>query len=289
MNNYTNNFIIVNNQLTKKNNIKFNLEDRAVRFSDGFFETMRSIGAKIINIDNHILRIKKAWKILNFDNSPPVEQIVPAFERLCKSNKSFSANRIRLTFYRANGSYYLPDNNSINWYLEILPLENKFFELNKDGLKVDIYEENPKIIHPFFSIKNNFVQFYSIAALWAKKNHLDDALLINEHSNIVEATASNIFIVNNNQLITTPLSSGCVEGTCRQLILAIAQKNNYPFIEKNITKNDLLEADEIFLTNAIKGIQWVQSYKHRRYFNKWSKQLVADLNQYLKDIEKTIL
>lgn len=282
------NFIIVNNQLTRRSDIKFSLDDRAVRFSDGFFETMRSLGTKIFNFENHILRIKKAWKILNFDDNPPLEQILPALERLCKSNKSFLANRVRLTFYRSSGTYYLPENNSVNWYLEIFPLEHKFFELNKTGFEIDIYEEIPKIIHPFLTIKNNFVQFYTLATLWAKKNNLDDALLINEHSNIVEATSSNIFIVKNNQLITTPLSSGCVEGTCRQLILAIAQKNNYPFIEKNITKNDLLEADEIFLTNAIKGIQWVQSFKHRRYFNKWSKQLTADLNHYLEKLEEFI-
>jgi branched-chain amino acid aminotransferase len=122
---------------------------------------------------------------------------------------------------------------------------------------------------------------YVLAAEWAKSRFLDDALLINEKGNICEATSSNIFWVKNSVVYTPPLSEACLPGIMREVLIEIMQKNNIHIDEKTCSEADLLEADELFLSNAIYGIKWIVAFKNKRYFTNTAKKLVNLLNQYV--------
>ena len=115
--------------------------------------------------------------------------------------------------------------------------------------------------------------------LKAKEQGVDDLLILNDKLGIIESTSSNLFIVSNGVLYTAGIDLGCLGGTMRMQIINLAIKHNIKVYECNISPQNLLAADEVFLTNAIKGIVWVASYRTKEYGNKISKQLVQYLNE----------
>jgi branched-chain amino acid aminotransferase len=110
---------------------------------------------------------------------------------------------------------------------------------------------------------------------------LDDALIQNHLSNIVESSHSNLFLVSNRVLYTPGLDSGPVGGVMRASVINAALRNGYKVYECNITPQEMLRADEMFLTNTIRGIQWVASYKSKRYFHETAKELTQIMNDLL--------
>ena len=127
-----------------------------------------------------------------------------------------------------------------------------------------------------FKIKNGII--YVLASIAAKEKNLDDLLITNSSGGILEGTSSNLFVVSNGVLYTPGLEEGCLAGTMRMQIINLALENGIKVYECNILPQNLLVADEIFLTNAIQGITWVSGYRTKRYFNTISKQLVELLN-----------
>ena len=124
---------------------------------------------------------------------------------------------------------------------------------------------------------------YILASIKAAESGLDDLLISNEKGGILESSSSNLFVVSNGVLYTPGLDEGCLAGTMRMLIINLALKNGIKVYECNILPQNLLAADEIFLTNAIKGITWVSGYRTKRYFNNMSKKMTAILNEYWDD------
>ena len=88
-----------------------------------------------------------------------------------------------------------------------------------------------------------------LAMIYAKNMNVDNAILYNTDNNIVQAANGNIFFVISHKTYTPPISEGCVCGTMRQFLL-----NNENITEKVIIENDIKNADEIFISNAIKGV-----------------------------------
>jgi branched-chain amino acid aminotransferase len=102
---------------------------------------------------------------------------------------------------------------------------------------------------------------------------------VNDKTHLIETISSNIFAVKNGVLYTPPVSDGCVNGVMRKKIIEIAAANRIAVYENPIMQSVLLSSDELFLTNTIKGIQWVVAYKQKRYFNNMSKKLLEKLNE----------
>jgi branched-subunit amino acid aminotransferase/4-amino-4-deoxychorismate lyase len=111
---------------------------------------------------------------------------------------------------------------------------------------------------------------------------LDECLLINENGTICEAISSNVFVVKNGTLFTSPLSEGCVAGVMRKQIMHLANENRILTFESPLTMYTLLNGDEVFLTNSIQGIQWVGQYKDRFYTNKLSQFFYEKLMELIR-------
>ena len=118
-----------------------------------------------------------------------------------------------------------------------------------------------------------------MSKLTAKEKNIDDLLIQNNKLGIIEGSSSNLFIVSNGVLYTPSLDLGCLGGTMRMQIINLAIANNIKVYECNITPQNLLVADEVFLTNAVSGVIWVGSYRTKRYFNSMAKQFINLLNE----------
>ena len=92
---------------------------------------------------------------------------------------------------------------------------------------------------------------------------MNDALLTNSNGNITEASGSNVFWIKNNTLLTPPVSSGCLSGITRGMILELAIAMNLPATQKNINPAVLGDSESIFLTNSVREIQPVTQVDDR--------------------------
>ena len=108
-------------------------------------------------------------------------------------------------------------------------------------------------------------------------------MLINEEKNVVEATNGNVFMLVANQLITPPISEGCLNGIMRkQIILLAKQLGTVEVIEKEISPFDLQKADELFITNVILGIQPITKYRKKEFKVSFSVELLRKLNDLIE-------
>lgn len=189
--------------------------------------------------------------------------------------------RVRVTFFRDGGGRYTPTSNDVWWVAEAESIDANEFQLNEEGLVVDIYPEMKKTRTPLANFKNLAAQIYVHSGIWAREQELSEALISNERNHIIESTKSNLFLVSNRVLYTPGLDGGPVGGIMRAAVIQVALSHGYKVYECDLTPQELLRADEMFLTNAIRGIQWVTAYRTKRYFSSTAKELVELLNQAL--------
>ena len=131
--------------------------------------------------------------------------------------------------------------------------------------------------------KNIHSQIYIQGAIYAQEKNIGDVLILNSDNNIIEATSSNVFLVSGGELYTPKLSSGPVGGVMRATVINLAIEMGIKVFECNLTPQELLKADEVFLTNAVQGIKWVSSYRTKRYFNKTACKLLDAFNASISE------
>jgi branched-subunit amino acid aminotransferase/4-amino-4-deoxychorismate lyase len=259
-----------------------NAGNRGHVYGDGVFESVRIMNGVPLNLENHIRRMLEGAKAIKM--RPPSFFNTAFFEErileLCARSEIKEGGRCRISLDRVTGGAWKPDSNECTYFIEVYPYETNNFELNSKGLEIDLYADI-KIQKNFLSnFKTKSGLMYVMAGINAKERNLDDVLLSNDRGGILESSSCNLFVVSNGVLYTPGLEEGCLAGTMRMQIINLALKNGIKVYECNILPQNLLAADEIFLTNAIRGINWVSGYRTKRYFNNMARKLVALLNDH---------
>ncbi len=256
--------------------------NRAHLYGDGVFESIRIMNGKPINLENHISRILDGAKCVkmevpsNFNTAFFNERILELIE---KSNIS-KGGRCRLSIDRASGGTYLPASNEAEFYIEVSAYESNYFELNAKGLTVDIFSDI-KLQKNFLSnYKTKSCLEYVMASISAQEMGLDDLFLSDVRGNILETSSSNVFVVSNGVLYTPGLEEGCLAGTMRMQVINLALRSGIKVYECSILPQNLLAGDEIFITNAIQGINWIGSYRTKKFSNTIARKLIVSLNEY---------
>jgi branched-subunit amino acid aminotransferase/4-amino-4-deoxychorismate lyase len=256
--------------------------NRSYLYGDGLFESIRIMNGKPINVVNHFNRMVEGAKAIKMRF--PTFFTVEFFEDKVKELIALSAikegGKCRISLDRALGGTYIPETNEISYFIEVYPYESNYFELNSKGYEVDIYREIKKQKNFLANFKTKNGLLYVMTAIAAKEKGLDDYLLINENDAVIESSNSNLFVVSNGVLYTPSLEDGCLAGTMRMQVINIALTHGIKVYECAILPQNLLAADEIFLTNAIRGIVWVGGYRTKRYFNTVGRKIQSFLNDY---------
>lgn len=275
-------YINWNGKIVEKDHFHISPDNRSFRYGDGFFETMKIVDGNILLADFHITRFFSSLQLLSFD-VPALftpEYITTQVQNLVIKNNHTSRARVRLTVYRSDGGLYDPENHYPNFVIQSWSLQEVSSELNTDGLDIDIYIQARKVSDSFSMVKSNNYLPYAMAAIWAKKNKLNDCLLLNPYDNICDSTIANIFIVQNNLIKTPAIAEGCVNGVARSYLIDCCKKDNIVISETTISAQDILHASEVFLTNAVAGIKWVKQLGEQTY-NRPSVALQLH-NDYMK-------
>lgn len=274
-------YICLNGEFIKSEVPVLSARNRAFLYGDGLFETMHANGTEIQFLHLHYDRLTKGMKILSMEIPAfwNEEYFLKYFKGLLNRNRHFQGARIRLTVCRNDGGLYTPEKNSVSFVIESAPLENDKYVINKQGFSVDIYPDIFKPLNILAGLKSVSSLLNVSAGIYKSKNKLDDCILLNEKEKVCESISSNIFLLKKEKLYTPALSQGCLPGVMRQVVIDVLKSNGYKFDDNAIvTIHDLMEADELFLTNAISGIRWVLSFRQKRYYNKFSKMFVEMLN-----------
>ena len=277
-------FICIDGRYEKESEFKFSRGNRAFRYGDGFFETMHYAYGSVQLFEKHHRRLLKAMQLLKMQSSslenPKI--IHKEIVHLINANHQFKGARIRLTIFRSGGGLYKPETQQASYLIESDTLESDTYPLNTKGISINYYDVLAKPINSFQFYKSLNTTVSILASIHAEESKVDDCLLMNTDGYLIESTSSNVFFIQNKVIYTPDLDSGCIEGIMRDKVIEKALQLRFSVIEgAQIRPEHLTKFDEIFLTNAIQGIQWVSAYKNKRYFNKQTqiihRALIADL------------
>lgn len=276
-------YINYNGEFFNEDEAIFTVKNRAFRYGDALFETIRVINGKPCFMEDHFNRLEKGMEILKMKSSVNLfDELKKQIIALIKKNNITKGGRIRLTIFRTGEGFYTPEKEGRSYVIEATSINHNEYTLNERGLNVDVYNDFKRCRTDLSKIKtaNNIPQV--LAGIYKKENNLDDCLILNDQGRIVEAISSNVFLYKNNNIYTSAIEEGCVEGVMRKQIIEISKIMGINIFEGMLTGGMLLQADEMFLTNAINGIQWVSSYRTKRYSNNSIKEILEQLNKFYK-------
>ncbi len=236
------------------------VDNRGLRYGDGLFETIKMINGKLLFEDDHFARLWKGLKVLEFEipKNLTVDFLQKEMTALAQKNGHANAARIRLNIVRGDGGLYDAKNHLPNYIIQSWPLAPSNGEWNSNGLVLGIYEAAKKSCDLLSNLKHNNYLPYVLAALTAKTQKWNDAIVLNTNGRICDTTIANIFIVKDGVVYTPSLQEGCVAGVMRRVVIQQVLKSGIELAEKEISISELLAADEVFLTNSIYNIRWVQ-------------------------------
>ena len=250
------------------------IPNKNISASDGCFETMFHTCDCIPLLQRHTARLTSSLAELNIKVPSFFKDdfIADAIEKLCVANNLTTA-RIRLSVFKTSSSGF-------NYLLESFSITGDLRELNVDGCTLTIYKDECLIPTQSSNIKKTEREIYNNAGAYASTKNYTDAIILNDDKNIVETSIANIFLVKNNVLYTPALSQGCIAGIMRQMVLQIAKLQKIVCSEVVISVEDLYTADEIFITNAVRGIRWVASINDNTFTeNKMAIKLYNSIQQ----------
>lgn len=262
----------------------FKASNRAFRYGDGIFESIRVINNVICFPENHFKRLCDGALYLRIEL--PAGFTIGFFreqiENLLELNKIKGDARIRFTLFRGGKGLYGPVTNKGEYLVEAEALPTKGFVLNEKGLELSFCETVRRQRHKLSNLKSANCLVSVLASIWKNENGFDDCVLLNDLDRVAESSSSNIFFMNEDGEVLTPaLSEGCVDGTMRKTIIQILKQQEIKLKETKVGKDDLLQAKEIFLTNAISGVLWVKSLNGRNFQKDLPEMLLGELNSLI--------
>ena len=252
-------------------------DNRGLRYGDGLFETLRCQHGEPLLADAHFSRLWKGINALGFDCPARFtpEQLQADIRKLLSANGHTRLARVRLQLFRAGGGLYDAATDAPQYFIESWELEPHTPAFNSNGLVLGLYSGAKKSCDDLANLKHCNYLPYIMAAKTAQQHRWNDALLLNSHERICESSIANLFIIRGATVLTPALSEGPVAGIMRQHLIQLLQESGMAAEETSLTPNDLLEADEIFLTNSIRPLRWVQSFGNRTYRNEKSAAIHA--------------
>ncbi|MBK9327863.1 MAG: aminotransferase class IV [Sphingobacteriales bacterium] len=248
----------------------------------GLIETIKVVNGRIVFRNLHVKRLHRSLKVINIDESEYKleDRILRLLKYECveKGLKNF---RLRLEVQKNRAHDYMPEIAQLKWNCVLRPLESTVYQLNEFGLSLTFLPKHNKSPDAFCNLKHTDRNIYEKSIKYARENDFDDALVLNENNTVADASIYNVFIVKDDVIYTPPLTDGPVAGVLRELLLT--RLPTIQISEKSLTIQDVYAADEVFLTNVIRGIRWVKYMDEKQYSNNVTKQLFQEFKSVVSE------
>ena len=266
----------------------FTSENRGYKYGDALFETLKVVNGKIFFWEDHYFRLMASMRIMrmdipmNFTMEFLEAEILKTIEA---NNLSNTSARVRLNVDRGEGGKYLPGKTSKVAFNIVADTFNEPFYSVKDGqtYEVDLYKDFFIAPGLLSGLKNNNKAVQVMGSIYAQENDLENCLVLNTNKSVIEALNGNLFLVKGDKIKTPPLEDGCLKGVMRKQVLEILSKDvNLYTEETSISPFELQKADELFITNVIKGIVPITKYRKKTYGCELAKALTNKLNAKIR-------
>jgi branched-subunit amino acid aminotransferase/4-amino-4-deoxychorismate lyase len=253
--------------------------NRAFRYGDGFFETIRFENNRIPLFKYHLQRIIASNNLFKFEPSTlsfsNIETLITQTFQL----NSIESGIARVTFFRSAGGRYTPLQNEMQFLIEVTEQSfGSYFSLLKE---VGLSERTVLHAHSFSHIKTLNALPYVFAAMEAKEKDWNECLIPNTKNEIAEGTWSSLVWMEDNVLYTPPLSSGCVSSTMKEALKDFLQQKGRDLTEKECTLNNIQQAQEVWLLNATRGIQAVSHFQDKSFSHDKALEIASKLEDFL--------
>lgn len=258
------------------------LLNRGFLYGDSVFETIKIVNNRILFWEDHYLRLMSSLRIIRIEI--PVFYTPEFFEnQIIKTFSKLSNNfcgRVRLSLFRQGSGLYTPESMNPSFIIHCSVNENTLFVSKYEIYKVDLFKDYYLNDNLLSNLKTNNKIINVLAGVYAKENNLNNCVLLNNKKNVVEFLNGNLFLIKDNTIKTPPLSSGCLRGVMRKKIIDyIKFFDKLSLKEIDISPFELLSADEIWVTNSIKGIIPVTDYRKKSLSNTIAAEFVNFLNK----------
>ena len=247
--------VFLNGDFIEEEEANISVFDRGFMYGDGVFETLRIYNGKPFLFDRHIGRLSHGLGSLFIgDKYSFSEYLEHTRELIEENNVTEGVLRIQATRGPGKRGYSTTGNYDPTVLISLHEAPN-VDPNNASPVKLATSIQVLSDHDPFSTLKTTNKLANIVALREAEKAGMDDALLTNHNGNITEASGSNVFWVKGNALFTPPVSSGCLSGITRGMILELAITMNLPTAQQDITPTQLGDAESVFLTNSVREIQ----------------------------------
>lgn len=234
----------------------------------GVFETMKVINKDILNCDCHYDRLKEACEALDikFDIDAHEFHELLSIEA-SKIEEPISGIRFTVIKNGDNSLKYI-NKRAYSYSPEIYEkgFKLKFSEYKRNPFSKLVYYKTLNYMENLSELRN------------AKSKGFDEVIFFNTSDMLCECSTSNIFYIKDHVIYTPAIENGLLKGVMREKVLKWCRHHHYKVVEKNIEKSELLEADEVFLTNSLMGIMPVASIENIYFQRVIVEKLVKNLN-----------
>lgn len=243
--------VFLNGEIVEVSDAKVAVSDSGFLYGMGLFETMRAGGGKVFGLEHHLDRLFRSCEALRVNNPYSKTQITEAIEKTLEANQLKDA-RMRLTLTNGVlGKGDMPESTLLITATNFVPYPPEYYE---KGVGVVLTDVRINAMDPIVSHKtiNYFSRLLVLNEAHEKK--CAEALWFTTDNKLSEGCVSNVFVVDGDVVMTPSLETPVLPGTMRKRICGIAEANSIELEEKDLFVADLLEADEVFITNVIMSI-----------------------------------
>ena len=240
-----------NGNLVAFDDVKITPNNRAFKYGDSVFETIKVVHGKLVFWEEHYFRLMASMRMLrmkipmNFTLEFLEEQIL----KTVSVNENNKNTRARLSVTRKDGGFYTPNTNEIDYLIESQEIEYS----TKASYKVDLFKDFYMYSGHLSTVKTNNKLIHTLASIYAKENELDNCILLNERKGVVEVTNASLFLIKGTLIKTPPLSEGCLKGIAREKVISvITSSNNYTLEEAVISPFEIQKKS--FLQISLKSL-----------------------------------
>ncbi len=233
-------------------NAKISVFDHGLLYGDGVFEGIRAYHGRVFKLAEHVERLFYSAKAILLKIPLTPEQMTRAVVDACRKNK-LRDGYIRLVVTRGVGTLGLNPYKCSKASVIIIADHIQLYppELYRRGLDL-ITVPTTRNLHSALNPAIKSLNYLNniLAKIEAINGGCEEAIMLNAEGFVAECTGDNIFIVKGGQLQTPPLSAGALYGITRGVVMELARQNGLVVGEPNLTRYDLFNADECFLTGT---------------------------------------
>ena len=240
----------VNGRIVRGADAQASLFDRGLRDGEGLFETVRVDARHPRHWRRHLERMVVAAAELGFPVPPSPEILRAALDEVLAANGLEDA-AVRITVTRG-----VPGGRPTRTgcWIDAEPLAARLWKGTRAGQGRATIASVPFVPGPLGRFKTTSRLAYHLAREEARVRDADETLLVSPAGEVLEGSASNVFVVHRGELATPPLSSDILPGIERRHVIDRCVQIGVPVRERRILREELEEADEVFLTNAIQQV-----------------------------------